>query len=144
MERAAGLIIFRRMPQIQYLLMQTSYGKNHWTPPKGHLDPGENDFQAALRETEEEAGFTEEMLKIIPEFNVELNYEVKSYKDGIVRPKTTIYLLAELLNPDKNMVRMSDEHQDFKWLPLQDAMDLNGYKDFNEGLKKCQSKIEQS
>ena len=36
--RAAGFIIFRRVPPhniVEYLLMQTSYGQNHWTPPKG-------------------------------------------------------------------------------------------------------------
>ena len=38
--RAAGFIIFRRLPDIQYLFMQTSYGGRHWTPPKGHVDPG--------------------------------------------------------------------------------------------------------
>ena len=38
--RAAGFVLFRRVPAIEYLLMQTSYGKNHWSPPKGHVDPG--------------------------------------------------------------------------------------------------------
>jgi len=34
---AAGFIIFRRFEQkpIEYLLLQTSYGEHHWTPPKG-------------------------------------------------------------------------------------------------------------
>ena len=42
--RAAGLVIFRRRDlscQPEWLLLQTSYGEHHWTPPKGHLDPGE-------------------------------------------------------------------------------------------------------
>ncbi|KAG8449917.1 hypothetical protein GDO86_016551 [Hymenochirus boettgeri] len=42
--RACGLIIFRRCRPgtpavtadgIEFLLLQTSYGENHWTPPKG-------------------------------------------------------------------------------------------------------------
>ena len=36
--RAAGFIIYRRVPPkniTEYLLMQTSYGQHHWTPPKG-------------------------------------------------------------------------------------------------------------
>ena len=34
---AAGFIIFRRAEPnpIEYLLLQTSYGQRHWTPPKG-------------------------------------------------------------------------------------------------------------
>ena len=38
MSAAAGFIIFRQLAQkssIEYLLLQTSYGEHHWTPPKG-------------------------------------------------------------------------------------------------------------
>ena len=38
--RAAGFVLFRRNPSVEYLLMQTSYGQHHWSPPKGHVDPG--------------------------------------------------------------------------------------------------------
>jgi hypothetical protein len=35
-KRAAGLVIYRRLGSaVEYLLMQTSYGEHHWTPPKG-------------------------------------------------------------------------------------------------------------
>ena len=37
-------MIFRRRDlssEPEWLLLQTSYGEHHWTPPKGHLDPGE-------------------------------------------------------------------------------------------------------
>lgn len=34
--KAAGLVIFRRKIQIEFLLMQASYGDHHWTPPKGN------------------------------------------------------------------------------------------------------------
>lgn len=40
--RACGFIVFRRLTSrspppdnIEYLLLQTSYGEHHWTPPKG-------------------------------------------------------------------------------------------------------------
>lgn len=33
---AAGFVIFRKVAtKIEYLLLQTSYGIYHWTPPKG-------------------------------------------------------------------------------------------------------------
>ena len=48
-KRAAGLVIYRQKGGIEWLLLQTSYGEHHWTPPKGHLDPGEDDMTAALR-----------------------------------------------------------------------------------------------
>jgi hypothetical protein len=35
---AAGLVVFRRISNsVQYLLLQTSYGEKHWTPPKGRF-----------------------------------------------------------------------------------------------------------
>uniref|UniRef100_A0A8C9WTJ0 Nudix hydrolase domain-containing protein n=1 Tax=Scleropages formosus TaxID=113540 RepID=A0A8C9WTJ0_SCLFO len=48
----------------QYLLHQTSYGHHHWTPSKGHVDPGEDNMTTALRETEEEAGLLAGQLQV--------------------------------------------------------------------------------
>ena len=118
--RAAGLIIFRRKSftePLEYLLLQTSYGKHHWTPPKGHVDPGESDMQTALRETEEESGLKKSSLEIMEHIQKTLNYEVRG------KPKTVIYWPAEV--KDYNVaVQLSDEHQDFKWLSLDKACDL--------------------
>lgn len=136
-ERAVGFIIFRKISgSVQYLLLQTSYGRNHWTPPKGHVDPGEDDMQTAYRETMEEAGILKEHLKIHEEMRIELKYPIKG---GTM--KTTIYLLAELLDP-KTPVKLSHEHQDFKWLDLKSACDLAGFPDMQEALHKCQTYID--
>ena len=43
-----------------------------WSFPKGHVDPGESDYETALRETVEESGFSREILKITPDYKVEL------------------------------------------------------------------------
>ena len=127
--RASGFVIFRRIQgAIEYLLMQVSYGEHHWTPPKGHVDPGESDMETALRETEEEAGFIASDLKIFNDAKQELKYEVKG------KPKIVIYWLAELLNPDKP-VRLSHEHQAFKWLPLEEACSVAKYEDMQKMLK---------
>ncbi|XP_078621314.1 bis(5'-nucleosyl)-tetraphosphatase [asymmetrical]-like [Branchiostoma floridae x Branchiostoma japonicum] len=130
--RAAGLIIFRRVPQIQYLLLQTSYGQHHWTPPKGHVDPGESDLETALRETQEEAGLTTEHLNIVDNFKKVLEYSVRG------RPKTVIYWLAELKNSDTPVV-LSDEHQKFEWLWLEEACAYSGYQDMQEALRDAHS-----
>ncbi|XP_070541796.1 bis(5'-nucleosyl)-tetraphosphatase [asymmetrical]-like [Ptychodera flava] len=133
--RAAGLIIFRRFSgHIEYLLMQTSYGEHHWTPPKGHVDPGESDRETALRETQEEAGLTENNFKLMESFQKILNYKVKG------QPKTVIYWLAELIDRD-SQVKMSDEHQDYKWLSLDEACVLAKYQDLQTALKDAHSYI---
>ncbi|KPJ03246.1 PREDICTED: bis(5'-nucleosyl)-tetraphosphatase [asymmetrical] [Papilio xuthus] len=120
---AAGLVIFRYTNKvIQFLLLQTSYGQHHWTPPKGHVDPGESNWVTALRETKEEAGYSENDLEIYKDISYTLNYEVNQ------KPKCVIYWLAKLKKPEQN-VTLSDEHQDYKWLPLQQAQELSGFDD---------------
>ena len=79
--RAAGFILFRRNESklVEYLLMKASYGSKHWTPPKGHVDPGEDDFTTACRETLEEAGLENDKDFItIADFKSETRYDVKS------------------------------------------------------------------
>ncbi|KAF7995272.1 hypothetical protein HCN44_004744 [Aphidius gifuensis] len=129
MKRACGFVIFRRFKgSIEYLLMQTSYGEHHWTPPKGHVDKGESDMTTAIRETEEESGLLKNDLNIFEDVKKELKYNVKG------RPKIVIYWLAELINPNKD-ARLSDEHQAFLWLPLEEACKKSGYQDLQDTLR---------
>ncbi|CAH0696011.1 unnamed protein product [Spodoptera exigua] len=133
-KRAAGLVIFRCVNQaIEFLMLQTSYGEHHWTPPKGHVDPGESDWVTALRETKEEAGLSEEDLEVYKDVSKVLNYNVNN------KPKVVVYWLAKLKNPDTK-VQLSDEHQDLKWLPLKEAQDISGYDDMKELLLEFNEK----
>ena len=68
----------------------------------------------ALRETVEESGLKKDDLKIYNDVKRVLNYKVK----GV--PKVVTYWLAELVNPKAEVI-LSDEHQVFKWLNLEDA-----------------------
>ena len=74
-------------------------------------------MQTALRETEEESGLKETSLNIIKHVQKTLNYKVRG------KPKTVIYWLAEVKDYDAP-VRLSSEHQDFKWLPIEAACRL--------------------
>ena len=51
-ERGAGGVVFDARGRV--LLLRHAAGA--WVFPKGHLEPGETELQAALREVEEEAG----------------------------------------------------------------------------------------
>ncbi|CAH1640407.1 unnamed protein product [Spodoptera littoralis] len=133
-KRAAGLVIFRSVNQaIEFLMLQTSYGEHHWTPPKGHVDPGESDWVTALRETKEEAGLSEEDLEVFKDVTKVLNYNVNN------KPKVVVYWLAKLKNPETK-VQLSDEHQDLKWLPLREAQEIAGYEDMKELLLEFNEK----
>ncbi|XP_040092054.1 bis(5'-nucleosyl)-tetraphosphatase [asymmetrical] [Oryx dammah] len=134
--RACGLIIFRRrlIPKvdstaIEFLLLQASDGIHHWTPPKGHVEPGESDLETALRETQEEAGIEAGQLTIIEGFRRELSYVARE------KPKIVIYWLAEVKDCDVE-VRLSHEHQAYRWLELEDACQLAQFEEMKAALQE--------
>ncbi|XP_014675405.1 PREDICTED: bis(5'-nucleosyl)-tetraphosphatase [asymmetrical]-like [Priapulus caudatus] len=137
--RAAGLVIFRRHGDkkiTEYLLMQTSYGNHHWTPPKGHVDPGESDMETALRETKEESGLQRNSFHVVDEFRRELCYDVFSV------PKTVVYWLAELIEPEPlTPIKLSAEHQAYDWLQLEDACSRAGYEEMQSLLREADAFI---
>uniref|UniRef100_A0A915J1A0 Nudix hydrolase domain-containing protein n=1 Tax=Romanomermis culicivorax TaxID=13658 RepID=A0A915J1A0_ROMCU len=63
--RAAGFIIYRenlsKTSKIYQFLLLKCAKNGHWTPPKGHVDPGENEYETAVRETREESGLRENL-----------------------------------------------------------------------------------
>lgn len=74
-------------------------------------------MQTALRETEEESGLKAASLNVLENIQKTLNYEVRG------KPKTVIYWPAEV--KDYNVpIRLSNEHQDFKWLAIDSACEL--------------------
>ena len=101
----------------------------------GHVDPGENEYETAVRETQEEAGLTEGDYDVHKECQSVLNYEVNG------RPKRVIYWLAKL-KENARTVQLSDEHQDYKWLTLEDAMKYAHYKDLQNTLHDCHNYIQ--
>lgn len=57
LERSAGGVVLRRIEgEIRVLLIRDRFRK--WGLPKGHVEPGEDDIRAALREVEEETGLS--------------------------------------------------------------------------------------
>lgn len=56
-ERSAGGVVLRRIAgELHVLLIRDPY--RNWGLPKGHVEPGEADMDAALREVEEETGLS--------------------------------------------------------------------------------------
>ena len=100
----------------------------------GHVDPGEDDLTTALRETQEEAGLEAKHLRVVEDFAKELRYEVRG------KPKEVLYWLAELRDPEAT-VTLSEEHQDYRWAPLEEACSLAQYKDLQDTLKAAQKHL---
>ncbi|VDO93566.1 unnamed protein product [Soboliphyme baturini] len=116
MTTAAGFILFRMINgRIHYLLLRASYGTHHWTPPKGHVNKGESLRDAAVRETFEETGYSPDDYEEVPGFKRTLEYMANGHQ------KTVVYWLAKLKNEEKKL-SLSEEHQQFRWLPLEEAI----------------------
>jgi hypothetical protein len=58
-------------------------------------------------------------------------------------PKTAVYLLAELIRQD-TPVKLSDEHLDFKWVPLDKACKLVEHQTLQEVLRECSAFLQQN
>jgi predicted NUDIX family NTP pyrophosphohydrolase len=60
---SAGLVIFRRKPELAFFLVHpggpywTRKDDGAWSIPKGEIEDGEDKLEAAKRETQEETGF---------------------------------------------------------------------------------------
>ena len=113
--RSCGFLIVTGTPVKSFLLMQH---EDRWDLPKGHVDPGESDLECALRELEEETGFTNHELSVDPEFRYEQSYMVPGGRYGMNRSigvrKTLRIFLAAVNRPLEPQVT---EHLGYRWFP---------------------------
>ena len=77
--RASGFLILCHSPVKKFLLMKH---KDRWDLPKGHVDRGESDLEAAFRELEEETGIRQKEVALDPNFVFEHQYPVSAKRYG--------------------------------------------------------------
>jgi 8-oxo-dGTP diphosphatase len=120
--RAAGGVVWRRVPAGVDVVLVHRPAYDDWALPKGKLEPGETDEQAALREVREETGLSCRLGTELPS---------TTYADGQGRPKVVRYWsmtvmpaapgaaagsLTDLpLNPEP---KASHEIDEACWVPL--------------------------
>jgi 8-oxo-dGTP pyrophosphatase MutT (NUDIX family) len=115
-ERSAGAVVFHAGPiGREYLLL--GYGAGHWGFPKGHVEAGETDVEAALRETAEETGIPVERQRLVPGFLDRTDYQFRRGRALVT--KEVAFFLVEAAVRD---VRISAEHTGFAWLSYADAL----------------------
>ncbi len=129
-EHSAGIIIFRRI-QDKKLYLLLHYEAGHWGLPKGHVEYGESDTEAALREVTEETSLYN--IDIDQNFKEELKYMFHRGDTKIL--KTVTFFLGETNQED---VEISKEHKDHKWLPFNMAYKMLTFESAKEILNKAE------
>ena len=116
--RAAGGVVWRPSedgPSRIVVVHRPRY--DDWSLPKGKCDEGESYADCALREVEEETGFTCRLGAELPS---------TQYRDNKGRPKTVRYWAMEPVDGDGRF-RPNAEIDEIRWLPVPDAVKLLSY-----------------
>jgi len=116
-KRAAGAVVFRRTDRGVRLLLLRAY--KNWDFPKGMIEPGESELDAAKRETLEEAGLADLEFPFGDE-----HQDTLPYAGG----KVARYFLAETEKSDVELPVSPElgrpEHHEWRWVSFDEAEEL--------------------
>jgi 8-oxo-dGTP pyrophosphatase MutT (NUDIX family) len=115
--RAAGAVVFRRSERGIQLLLLRAY--KNWDFPKGLVEPGENELDAAKREVREETGLAELDYPYGDEFK-----ETLPYADGKVARYYLAQTDAEKIDLPVSPELGRPEHHEYRWVSFDEAEDL--------------------
>lgn len=130
-ERSAGAVIFRKENNvILYLFLEYKYKSEYIGFPRGSIEPGESEKEAARREVKEETGLE---IKFMEGFREAVHWFYR--KEGETVSKNLVLFLAEAMPGE---VRISEEHVGYKWLKFEEAVDHLKFENSRNVLRKAQ------
>jgi bis(5'-nucleosidyl)-tetraphosphatase len=140
-EHSAGGIIYRKTRQgtLRFLLIFSARNKI-WGFPKGHIESGETEHQAALREIKEETGLKN--ISVTLGFREEDVYCAISHRGkskGRSIEKHSIYFLYE--TQEAAITVDNREIVDYKWVSIAAAMSLIGFASLQSILQKAYDRL---
>lgn len=129
-ERSAGVVVFHTQDGVtRYLLLRND--KSKYDFPKGNIEIGESELNAAVREAREETGLPD--IKLVDGFAEKITY-------FYLRPggaKVHKFVQYYLGYTDSVNVKISNEHRDFVWMTLEEAMKATIYENIKILLRKA-------
>ncbi len=139
-EHSAGGVVVRPREQggWEVLLIATHEG-GRWSLPKGHVEEGESEVEAAVREVEEETGVRAE--SIAPLETLDYWYRWKGPEGSMLVHKRVTYFLMRYLSGD--VQKHGWEVDDARWFPFEEAVEKLTYKDERRLLAKARALLEQ-
>jgi bis(5'-nucleosidyl)-tetraphosphatase len=134
LERSAGAVVFSIKSPGNVLFLLLRYGAGHWDFPKGNIEDGEDEIQAAYREIREETGI--ENVMFLEGFNKKVEYNYKRHRNVV--HKEVIFFLAKT---DSQKVILSNEHIAYSWTDFDNAIAKLTYMTAKNILVKAQDHL---
>jgi len=116
-EVSAGGVIYRRNSDDYEIAL--IHARNRWGLPKGHVEEGERDEEAALREVREETGLEGKLIRKLGDIRYSYRDKAKEGDQVRIYKRVHFFLLRYL----KGDVRDHDhEADDVRWFPIEQAI----------------------
>jgi len=134
-ERSAGGVIFRRSAEGPlYLVIRDSY--RNWGFPKGHVEEGESEVDAARREVGEETGLDHLVFRA-PALEIDWFFRFR----GRLIHKTCAFFVFE--SPDGDAAPQVEEGiSACRWLPFDEALRVLSYANAREVLRVAGAQVD--
>lgn len=116
-ESSCGAVVFRNDANEKKFLLIRNKRSAHWGFPKGHIEPGENNEQTAIREVLEETGIN---IRVLPNFKKCSEYTIQ----GRIEKSVSIFL-AE--TDDVEYTIQPEEIAECGWFSYYDALKTLNY-----------------
>lgn len=136
---AAGVVVFREAADGRsYLLLRSRLTRTPmWEFPKGGVEEGETEREAAERELREETGLGAAEVEVVEGFHEEERYffTLGQASGRTLVTKRVEYFLARALT---DRVHLSHEASDFRWLSYPEARRLVRFRAKQEVLDRAE------
>lgn len=121
----AGALVYERAYHgPRFLIITAKKNPQHWVLPKGHIEPGEQAEEAAVREVAEETGYTGKIVGLLGVSRYKLENE----------SICCLYYLVEMTG--KSTVPHEDCRQ-IRWCPPWEALEMLSFRDSQRLVKKA-------
>jgi 8-oxo-dGTP pyrophosphatase MutT (NUDIX family) len=140
---SAGVVVFREDGERRYLLLRSALTRRPvWEFPKGGLESGESEQEAAERELQEETGLAQGDYALLDGFRAEERYFFTRGSGGDRRliHKQVSYFLAEWLRGE---VQISREASRFAWATAEEAERLLRFPEKRRVLASAERWLEE-
>jgi 8-oxo-dGTP pyrophosphatase MutT (NUDIX family) len=128
-ERSAGAVLFSlKDKEPIYLILH--YTAGHWDFPKGNIEEDEDELTTVRREVKEETSICD--IKFVDGFRRIVEYMYR--RAGRLVHKVVIYYLAYT---DTLQVRLSYEHNDYRWGRFNEIMSILTYNNSKMVLEEA-------